>query len=231
MRSTILSLLLALFLVHSCNTPREKNSQDASPTELGKELKSAEKGSVQRILFLGDSLTEGYGVAKEYAYPSLIQTKIDKGNYDFEVINASISGSTSASALSRLKWQLKSRPQVLFLALGANDGLRGIEPKVTEENLAQAITLAQQNEIAVILVGMKLPLNYGPKYRKAFEDTFEKLAKKYNCDYLPFLLKDVGGRPKYNISDGIHPNEKGHEIMAETVWPYLKKVITEMKSS
>ncbi|HPI40474.1 MAG TPA: arylesterase [Pseudobdellovibrionaceae bacterium] len=176
-----------------------------------------------KILILGDSLTEGYGVTQELAFPHLIQSKFHQlGKKDIQVIPSGISGSTSASGLSRLKWLLKSKPDVLILALGSNDGLRGFKISETEKNLSETIELAQKNKIKVILAGLKMPPNYGNTYTQDFEKIFPQLSKKYKIPLIPFLLKDVGGIPKLNQSDGIHPNEKGHEIIAETVFKILK---------
>lgn len=177
------------------------------------------------VLILGDSLTEGYGVSKTAAFPNQLQVLLNQkfAKQKTKVINAGSSGSTSASALSRLKWHLRSKPNVLLLALGANDGLRGFSVSATKKNLQKTIALAKENKIKVILAGMKLPLNYGEKYRNDFESTFKDLAKSEKIEFIPFLLKDVGGQPQLNLPDGIHPNEKGHKIIAENLVPYMEK--------
>ena len=183
------------------------------------------ESEAKKIVFLGDSLTAGYGIAQESAYPSLIKERLKEENLNVEIVNASVSGSTTASAQKRLRWQLKGQPDLLFLALGANDGLRGFKIDVTEANLRQAIELAQKNSVQVILAGMKLPPNYGKDYANQFEALFSRLAKEYKLVYVPFLLKDVGGRKELNLPDGIHPNVKGHKIIAETVYPYIKEAL------
>jgi len=177
------------------------------------------------VLALGDSLTEGYGVTKEQAYPALLETALTKKNLNVKVINAGISGSTSASGESRLKWQLKNKPDVMILALGANDGLRGLPVKAMQENLEKVISLAQQNHITVVLAGMKIPMNYGEDYRRSYEKVFSDLGKKPGVIFVPFLLEGVGGHPDLNISDGIHPNPKGHQIVAATLLPYVEKAL------
>ena len=170
------------------------------------------------IVILGDSLSSGLGVEPEQAYPSLIQAHFEKtGQHHIKIINGSISGSTTAGALSRLEWFLRVKPDMLILALGANDGLRGLPISLMEQNLSACIELARENEITTILAGMKLPPNYGQEYTRAFEETFENLAKKYNLALIPFLLKDVTGKPDLNQADGIHPNADGHKIIARTV--------------
>lgn len=175
-----------------------------------------------KILFLGDSLTAGYGIDPEKAYPNLVKDILKKEDVEITVINASISGSTSASAISRLKWSLRGKPDVMLLALGANDGLRGIKLHSTKENLKNAIKLAKSKGVKVILAGMQIPPNYGPEYTKEFKQMFPDLKKEEGVTLLPFLLKDVAGQRKLNLDDGIHPNEEGHKVIAKTVAPYIK---------
>ncbi len=177
------------------------------------------------ILFLGDSLTEGYQLAKEEAYPALIENILKKDHKDIKVINGGVSGATSASGLKRLDWYLKAKPDIMVLALGANDGLRGTRPAVTEKNLASVIEKAQARGITVIIAGMKMPPNMGEIYRSEFENMFPKLAKKYSIKLIPFILDEVGGKPELNLADGIHPNPKGHQVMAQTVLKVLKSEI------
>lgn len=183
------------------------------------------KSKPLKILILGDSLTEGYGVSKSDSFPQQLELLLqEKFPYrKSEVINAGSSGSTSASAAPRLKWLSKNSPDILILALGANDGLRGFKVDATQKNLQKAIDLAREKKITVILAGMKIPLNYGPKYRADFEKMYADLAKTNQLVLIPFLLKDVGGRPDLNLPDGIHPNEEGHKIIAKTILPYLEK--------
>ena len=170
------------------------------------------------IVILGDSLSAGLGVEPEQAYPSLIQAHFEKnGQHHIKIINGSISGSTTAGALSRLQWFLRVKPDMLILALGANDGLRGLSTSRMEQNLSSCIELALEKKMTIILAGMKIPPNYGREYTRAFEQTFENLQKKYNLTLIPFLLKDVAGKPELNQADGIHPNADGHKIIARTV--------------
>ncbi len=187
-------------------------------------LPIASASEQQRILIVGDSLTAGYGVSKGDAFPAQLEQLIQKKHPEkkYQVINAGSSGSTSASAVSRLRWHLKKKPKILVLALGANDGLRGTPLESTKANLATAIDLAQQNQIKVFLAGMKLPMNYGKKYRQDFENVFKDLVREKKAASIPFLLKGVGADPNLNLSDGIHPNEKGHKIVADTVYQAIK---------
>jgi acyl-CoA thioesterase-1 len=176
----------------------------------------------RRILIVGDSLTAGYGVAKEQAFPALLEKNIQKTWPDIRVINAGSSGSTTASAVGRLRWHLKKKPFLLILALGANDGLRGTPLAATKKNLSDAIDLAKENGIKVYLAGMKLPMNYGSEYRDQFEKLFRDLVKTKNINEIPFLLKGVGVQPELNLADGIHPNEEGHKKIAATVYETIK---------
>jgi len=180
---------------------------------------------VKRLVIVGDSLTEGYGVAREEAYPALLEAKIKSSGKNWVVINAGISGSTSASAPSRVTWQMKQKPDLLLLALGANDGLRGLSSKETEKNLASAIEICQKNSVKVVLVGMKMPPNFGADYTKRYEKVFPDLAKHYHTPLVPFLLESVAGEKSLNQSDGLHPNAKGHAILADTVFKGIQKYL------
>lgn len=177
------------------------------------------------IVVLGDSLTEGYQLSKEEAFPHLVETKLKKMGKDVKVINAGSSGATSASGLKRLDWYLKAKPDILILILGANDGLRGLEPVDTEKNLSSVIEKAQGLGIKVILAGMQMPTNYGTEYRKEFAEIYPKLSKKYKIKLIPFILEGVGGIPEMNLPDGIHPNARGHVIMSETVLKSLEGLL------
>jgi len=184
------------------------------------------------VLFMGDSLTEGYGVTREKAFPSIVKDKLEAGAIDFpvKITNGSISGSTSANAPSRLKWFLKSKPDVLILALGANDGLRGIDVNSSSDNLAQTIKMAKDNKIRVVLTGMIMPPNYGKDYREKFESMYSKLKEKFGLDFIPFLLEGVAGKKELNQADGIHPNEAGHSVMADNVLKVLIPILKEENS-
>lgn len=178
------------------------------------------------ILFLGDSLSEGYGVPKEKAFPSLIQKKLTKKYANkWSVVNGSVSGSTTASASSRLRWFKKLKPKILVLALGANDGLRGIKVNESKKNLAATIDSARRMGMKVLLVGMMMPPNYGPDYTREFKSIFTDLAEEKKVALVPFLLEGVAGEKELNQADGIHPNQAGHEKMAETVYLHLEKML------
>lgn len=185
-----------------------------------------------RVVCLGDSLTEGFSLPPGQAWPDVVQGMLRKEGWpDLEIINAGVSGSTSASAVSRLKWQLRLEPDVLVLALGANDGLRGIAPEETRKNLAAAIDLARENGIVVLLAGMKMPPNYGGEYTRQFSATFSSLAEEKNVALIPFLLEGVAGDPALNLPDGVHPNAKGYEVVAHTVAQHLRPVLGKLESA
>tara|TARA_X000000950_G_C13761014_1_gene596797 strand:- start:244 stop:867 length:624 start_codon:yes stop_codon:yes gene_type:complete len=170
------------------------------------------------ILFVGDSLTAGFGIPKEKAFPELIKNKLALNHgKNVEILNGGVSGSTSASALSRLKWFLKKKPTIVVLALGANDGLRGVKPKTTYENLKKALLYVKEQKIKVLFCGVRVPPNYGPDYAKRFEQTFSNLATELDVPFYPQILKNVAGEKSLNLEDGIHPNEKGHEVMANNL--------------
>lgn len=180
------------------------------------------------ILFLGDSLTEGYGVPKKKSYPVLTQKELkEKYGTSVKILNGSISGSTTASASSRLKWFLKAKPDILFLALGANDGLRGVKVEESKKNLGKVIAMAKEKGLKVIIAGMMVPPNYGPDYGKKFKAMYPALAKEHNITLLPFILEGVAGEKKYNQEDGIHPNESGHEKMASLVAKFLHPLLKD----
>lgn len=178
------------------------------------------------ILFLGDSLTEGLGLEPEQAFPNLVDERLKAEGYNnISIINAGISGSTSASALERMQWYVRSRPDLVILSLGANDGLRGLDVDNMKNNLAKTIEFAQSNNIQVALTGMLTPPNMGEEYTSSFAQVFPDLAEKYNLDFMPFLLQDVAGIPELNQADGIHPNPEGSRIVADHVYHFLLPLI------
>ena len=178
------------------------------------------------IVALGDSLTEGFGVSKEEAYPYLVEQELIRKGFSIRMINAGISGSTSASAPSRMQWYVRIKPDIVILALGGNDGLRGLSVQHMKENLGKAIKLAGKNNILVLLAGMQIPSNYGQDYTKSFRNAFYELAEQYQLPMIPFLLKDVGNEPDLNLPDGIHPNPEGHHIISRTVLEHLELLLS-----
>ena len=179
------------------------------------------------IIFYGDSITAGYGVGTEYAFPFIIQTKLEEDGFDVEVVNAGLSGETSAGGLTRIDWILNRDFDVFVLELGANDGLRGLPVNETSKNLQAIIdkVKAKYPNTRIVLAGMMVPPNMGQDYAKAFENLYPKLAEKNKALLIPFLLKDVAGNSALNQPDGIHPNTQGHKIIADNLYPFFKKLL------
>lgn len=175
------------------------------------------------ILFLGDSLSEGQGVDEEQSFPRLVERNLRARKHDVIVTNGGVNGSTSASGVTRLKWHLKKKTDILVLELGANDGLRGLKLTETQKNLEEIIHFAKKNKVKVLLLGLLMPPNYGKKYTDEFEQMYKKIAASSKVPFLPFILKNVAGVADLNLPDGIHPNAKGHEIVAKTVTDFVEK--------
>lgn len=173
------------------------------------------------IVAFGDSLTEGYGFEPERAYPALLEKHLTEKGYHYKVINAGISGETSSGALSRVNWILKLNPDIVILETGANDGLMGISPVLVEQNISQIVEKLQQNGVTVILAGMKMLANLGLTYTQGFEAVYPKVAASYGVSLIPFFLEGVATRRALNLADGIHPNAKGYEVIADLVLPYV----------
>ena len=187
----------------------------------------------KRVLVYGDSLTAGYGLGKEFAFPALLQEKIDTEGLAFEIVNSGISGDTSAGGLRRIAWNLSRPVDVLILELGANDGLRGIDPTHTEKNLQAIIdkTKAKYPKVRLVIAGMTLPPNLGPHFVKRFERVYTTIAERNQAVLIPFLLEKVAGIAELNLPDRIHPTKKGHQLVAETVWTYLAPVLREIETT
>ncbi len=219
-RATV--VLLALCALSGCG--QAKSSQAATPAaplDAGPPPKPT-------IVALGDSLTAGQGLPLSQAFPSVLQDKLNADGLDVEVENAGVSGDTTAGGLRRLDWALGANVRILIVALGANDALRGISPADTKKNLAAIIEAAQAKHIAVLLAGMEAPPNLGTDYKTAFHQIYPALADQYHdVVFVPFLLEGVAGKPELNQADGIHPNEKGAEIIAELIYSKIHVMVDE----
>lgn len=182
----------------------------------------------KNILIFGDSITAGYGVDPEQAFPSILQQKIDSAGLHFKVINGGLSGETSAGGLRRISWVLQRKVDIMILELGGNDGLRGIELQSTKNNLQQIITTAQNKypDIQIIIAGMQVPPNLGIEYTNEFVNLYIDLAEENNLPLIPLILDAVGGYEEFMQPDKIHPNAEGHLIVAETVWKTLFPIIS-----
>ena len=182
-----------------------------------------------RIVAFGDSLTAGLGVAAEEAYPARLQRRLDEQGLRYRVINAGVSGDTTAGGLRRVDWVLKSRPALVILELGGNDGLRGLNLDETKANLGRIIKRCQEASVTVILAGMKLPPNYGIEYTKGFEAIYPALAKQYRLTLIPFFLDGVAGSASLNQADGIHPTSEGYRIITDKVLETVKPLLNGRK--
>ena len=179
------------------------------------------------IAALGDSLTAGLGVSPEEAYPAVLEARLRREGFEYRVINAGVSGDTSAGGLRRIDWVLKLRPDVVIVALGANDGLRGQAPDVLRDNLTRIIERARAAGARVLLAGMRVPPNYGDDYARAFAGVYPAVARATGVPLAPFLLDGVAGDARLNQPDGIHPTVEGQRVIAERLWPYLKPLLTK----
>jgi acyl-CoA thioesterase-1 len=178
-----------------------------------------------RVVFLGDSLTAGLGLSADQSYPSLIGKILRERGYDYEVVNAGVSGDTSAGGLRRLEWSLEGDVRALVVALGANDGMRGLPPSELKKNLTAVLDRAEARHIPVVLAGMEAPPNNGPDYTREFRDVYAELAQEYEVRFVPFLLQGVAGNASLNQGDGIHPNARGAQIVADLVWAELEPAL------
>lgn len=220
------SSILLMFLMFSCGENTEKKSEKNSTEEAQTETETQESEK-DVILFFGNSLTAGMGLEPSEAFPALIQNRLDSLDYDYEVINAGLSGETTASGKNRINWVLNQDVDVFVLELGANDGLRGIPLEETRKNLQDIInTVKEKNpETKIVLAGMQIPPNMGEEYTTEFRNIFPELAEENNVELIPFLLEGVAGDPKLNQQDGIHPTAEGYEIVADNVWSVLEDVV------
>ncbi len=216
------ALLFALLTACGGASGPPPPSADALPTTPAK----APVVDAPVILALGDSLTAGLGLAQSQAWPTLLQARLDAAGLRYRVVNAGVSGDTSAAGLARLDWQLSQKPAIVILELGANDGLRGLPVEHTRDNLAQIVRRCQAAGARVLLAGMQIPPNMGPDYTAAFRDIFPALAWVFSVPLIPFLLAGVAGDARLNQADGIHPTAEGQQIVAETVWKALHPLLT-----
>ncbi|GFO69928.1 arylesterase [Geomonas limicola] len=177
------------------------------------------------IVAAGDSLTAGYGVPERDAYPAQLERKLIQYGYHWKVVNAGISGETSSGLLSRVDWILKLKPDIVILETGANDGMRGVDPKVTGANIDKAVTRLQAKGVTVVLAGMRMFANLGPTFTKEFAANYTTVAKKHHLILIPFFLEGVAGVPALNQQDGIHPVASGYQIITNRVYPYVTKAI------
>lgn len=181
------------------------------------------------IVALGDSLTAGLGVAADEAYPALLEARLAREGYAYRVVNAGVSGDTTAGGLRRVDWVLRGKPEIAIVALGANDGLRAQSPQAMRENLTAIVKRLQAAGARVLLVGMRLPPNYGADYTTEFQAVFPEVARSTGAAFMPFLLDGVAADTRLNQPDGIHPTAAGYQVIADRLWPYLRPLLTPRK--
>jgi len=218
--------ILSIFLMFSCGENAEKKSEE-TPAEETETKTEAEVSEKNVILFFGNSLTAGMGLEPSEAFPALIQDRLDSLGYEYEVVNAGLSGETTASGKNRINWVLNQDVDVFVLELGANDGLRGIPIEETKRNLQDIIdTVKEENPgTKIVLAGMQIPPNMGEEYTTEFRNIFPELSEKNDVPLIPFLLEGVAGDPELNQQDGIHPTADGYKIVTDNVWSVLEKVV------
>lgn len=228
----VCALLVAALVACSSREPSSSPAASAAPVPASPPAPALDErvpntvDARPRIVILGDSLTAGLGLPPAEAYPTLLQKRLDKEGLKYAVVNAGVSGDTSAGGLARLEWALDGDVRVLIVALGGNDGLRGLPAEELKGNLAQIIERAQKRHIQVILAGMEAPPNFGQSYIVSFHQIYPELAKEYKVSLVPFLLQGVAGIDTLNQRDGIHPTAEGARIVADNIWPVLRPMLT-----
>jgi acyl-CoA thioesterase I len=182
------------------------------------------------IVAVGDSLTEGLGVAQELAYPAILEKKLQSAGYQYQVINAGVSGETSSGTLARVKWVLTLQPDIVILVIGANDGFRGIDPELIETNILTIVRELKEEKVTVLLGGMQMMQNLGKEYITAFEKIYPLVAKEEDVGLVPFFLDGVAANPKLNQADGIHPAAEGYRVVVDHIFPYVIEAIEAHKT-
>ena len=203
------------FLLGGC----EQHSTPAPPT------RPAQPAFAGTIVAVGDSLTAGYGVNEAEAYPAQLEKKLQSAGFRWRVVNAGISGETSSGTLSRVAWVLRLKPDIVILETGANDGLRGIDPQLTKENISETVRLLKEQRVTVILAGMRMVTSLGRDYTNSFGAIYPAVAKKHDLILIPFFLQGVAGHPALNQGDGIHPVAEGYRIISDMLYPYVLQAL------
>jgi acyl-CoA thioesterase-1 len=231
MRTTL--SILVLFLLAAACSPGDRASLPAKaaapapPPAPPAPAAAAPKDAEPLVVFLGDSLTAGYGLGGEQAYPALVERRLEEEGIPVKVLNAGVSGDTTAGGLARLDWLLSQKPNVVVVGLGGNDGLRGLPLEQAERNLREIVRRSKEAGARVLLLGMQIPPNYGPEYAKGFSDMYPRIAREMDIPLVPFLLEGVGGDAALNQADGIHPTAEGQEKVADLVTPYVAEVLAD----
>lgn len=225
MRTRVLVVATASLLVAACRGEAPASAPAPASTPAAATSTAVPVAARPRIVFLGDSLTAGLGLQPAQSFPALIGKRLASEGHDYEIVNAGVSGDTSAGGLRRLDWSLEGDVRVLVVALGANDGLRGLSPAEMKKNLSAVLERATAKGVTVVLAGMEAPPNFGDEYTRQFRSVYTDLARQYEVPLIPFLLLGVAGNASLNQADGIHPNPRGAELVAELVWAELRAVL------
>ena len=222
----LIVLSFAFFVACSDATPEVQKNENTNQKEQTEKQKPTQNNK-KTIVFFGNSLSAAYGIEETKGFVGLITQRIDSLSLPYQVVNAGLSGETTAGGKTRIGWILRQPVDVFILELGGNDALRGIDPDEAYSNLKYIIEKVREKypTSKVILAGMEAPPNLGIDYTSRFREMYPKLAKEYNASLIPFLLDGVGGIPELNLPDGIHPTPEGHKILAENVWKVLKEVL------
>jgi len=210
-------ILFLVFFVPGCGDESTPPSDPKTPEYEG------------TIVAVGDSLTEGLGVAEEFAYPALLEKKLRSDGYHYRVINAGVSGETSSGTLARIKWILTLKPNIVILVIGANDGFRGIDPELIKTNILSLVRAFKERRVTVLLGGMQMGQNLGKEYVTAFEKIYPLVAREENAGLVPFFLTGVATNPNLNQPDGIHPTAEGYRVVVEHIFPYVIEAIEAHK--
>lgn len=250
MRRLPCTLLAAVLAVFACGeTPRERPRpafdldgpapEAGAAREPGPSAPSASPPStvlaapeeLPTVVFLGDSLSAGLHLASDQAFPAVLRELLARRGLPFRLVNAGVSGDTTAGGLARLDWLLRQEPDVVVVELGGNDGLRGLDPGAIEANLREIVARARGRGARVLLLGMVLPPNYGGTYTEAFAALYARVAEDLEVDLVPFFLRGVGGVPELNLPDGLHPTAEGHRVLAENLEPALARLLEELRDT
>jgi len=218
-------LLLVLIGGSGCRQNSYDQSHGDSSRTVGAQESASPADHERVIVAFGDSLTAGLGVAEGEAYPAVLERKIHESGFSYRVVNAGVSGETTAGGLRRVSWILQNKPEIVILELGANDGLRGLSHSETKKNLTEIIESLQREHVRIVLAGMRMPPNYGKEYTEAFEKIFPELAGRYHLTLIPFFLEGVAARSDLNQADGIHPTAMGYQKIVDNFWPRLEPLL------
>ncbi len=199
---------------------------EKAPVSTDTQVAPADEGI---IVAMGDSLTAGLGVPEVQAYPAQLEQKLRADGYAFQVINAGVSGETSSAALTRTEWMLTLKPDIVILETGANDGLRGVDPNLTRDNIHAIVKALRAQNVVVVLAGMQMVRNLGESYTRAFEQIYPQIAQQHDLIFMPFFLQGVGGEPSLNQSDGIHPTASGYKMIVQNLYPHVTAAIQKLR--